>query len=171
GMDEMGAIFNKVAAGGVIQGEEIAQLTDRGIPVLQFVSKELGVTALEAKKMASDGKISFDQFSAAMEAGLGGAALSSGDTFSGALANVNAALGRVGAGLMGGVFPHLAPLFKDIATALGPVEVGAAKLGDAIGAKLGPVIDRIGPALIKFTSGLDFSNLSVGAGPMGEVAA
>jgi len=170
GMDEMGAIFNKVAAGGIIQGEEIAQLTDRGIPVLQFLAKELGVTALEAKNLASEGKVSFDQFSSAMEAGLGGAALSSGDTFTGALANVNAALGRIGAGVMGGVFPHLAPLFKDIATALGPVEVGAAKLGDAIGAKLGPVIDRIGPALIKFTSGLDFSKLSASTGPMSEMS-
>lgn len=170
GMDEMGAIFNKVAAGGVIQGEEIAQLTDRGIPVLQFLAKEMGVTALEAKTMASEGKVSFETFSAAMQAGLGGAALSSGDTFTGALANVNAALGRIGAGIMGGVFPHLAPLFKDIATALGPVEIGAAKLGDAIGAKLGPVIDRLGPALIKFTSGLDFSSLSVSAGPMSDLA-
>lgn len=169
GMDEMGAIFNKVAAGGILQGEEIAQLTDRGIPVLQFLAKEMGVTALEAKTMASEGKVSFETFSRAMEAGLGGAALSSGDTFTGALANVNAALGRIGAGVMGGVFPHLAPLFKDVATALGPVEVGAAKLGDAIGAKLGPVIDRIGPALIKFTSGLDFSNLSTGTGAMGEL--
>jgi tape measure domain-containing protein len=168
-MNEMGAIFNKVAAGGVIQGEEIAQLGDRGIPVLQFLAAELGVTAQEAKKMASDGKISFETFQRAMETGLGGAALSSGDTFSGALANVNAALGRIGAGVLGGVFPHLAPMFKDITTALGPVEVGAAKLGDVIGAKLGPVIDRIGPALIKFTSGLDFSNLSAGSGSMSEL--
>lgn len=170
-MGEMGAIFNKVAASGVIQGEEIAQLGDRGIPILQFLANELGVTAQEAKKMASDGKISFETFQRAMETGLGGAALSSGDTFSGALANVNAALGRIGAGVLGGVFPHLAPLFKDVTTALGPLEVGAAKLGDVIGAKLGPVIDRIGPALIRFTSGLDFSNLSAGTGPMSELGA
>jgi len=169
-MNEMGAIFNKVAAGGVIQGEEIAQLGDRGIPILQFLATELGVTAQEAKKMASEGKISFETFQNAMEAGLGGAALSSGDTFSGALANVSAALGRVGAGLMGGIFPHLAPLFKDIATALGPVETGAAQLGDIIGAKLGPVIDRIGPALIRFTSGLDFGNLGASTGSMGELS-
>lgn len=170
GMDEMGAIFNKVAAGGIIQGEEIAQLTDRGIPVLQFLAKEMGVTALEAKNMASEGKVSFETFSAAMQAGLGGAALSSGDTFTGALANVNAALGRIGAGLMGGVFPHLAPLFKDIATALGPLETGAAKLGDAIGAKVGPALDRVGPALIAFTAGLDFNNLSASSGAFGSIA-
>lgn len=169
-MNEMGAIFNKVAAGGVIQGEEIAQLGDRGIPILQFLAQELGVTAQEAKKMASEGKISFETFQNAMETGLGGAALSSGDTFTGALANVNAALGRIGAGLLGGIFPHLAPMFKDITTALGPLEAGAAKLGDAIGAKLGPVIDRIGPALIQFTSGLDFSNLGAGSGAMSEIA-
>lgn len=170
-MGEMGAIFNKVAAGGVIQGEEIAQLGDRGIPILQFLAQELGVTAQEAKKMASEGKVSFETFQNAMETGLGGAALSSGDTFSGALANVSAALGRIGAGVLGGVFPHLAPLFKDVTTALGPLETGAARLGDIIGAKLGPVIDRIGPALIRFTSGLDSPSLSAGSGSMGNLAA
>ncbi len=97
-MGSMGAIFNKVAAGGVIQGEEIAQLSDRGIPILQLLADQLGVTSEEAKKMASEGKISFDTFRDAMEKGMGGAALKSGDTVSGALQNVSAALGRLGEG-------------------------------------------------------------------------
>ena len=62
----------------------------------------MGVTAEEAAKMASNGAIDFATFQAAMEQGLGGAALSSGNTFAGAMANVAAALGRVGAGLIGG---------------------------------------------------------------------
>ena len=51
-MGEMGAIFNKVAAGGVIQGEELAQLGDRGIPILSLLADQLGVTSSEVKKLA-----------------------------------------------------------------------------------------------------------------------
>lgn len=104
-MSEMGAIFNKVAAGGVIQGEEIAQLSDRGIPILQLLGEQMGVTALEAKEMASRGEVSFADFAAAMDAGMGGAALKSGETTRGTLRNVGAAWSRFGANIMENVFP------------------------------------------------------------------
>lgn len=96
-LNSMGSIFNKVAASGKLQGDVIAQLQDAGVPVLQFVAKQMGVTASEAAKLASEGKVSFETFSDAMEEGLGGAALSSGKTARGAFANVGAALGRLGA--------------------------------------------------------------------------
>lgn len=113
-MGDMGAIFNKVAAGGIIQGEEIAQLGDRGIPILQFLAKELGVTALEAKKMASEGKIDFNTFANAMEKGLGGAAQESGKTMTGSFKNMTAALSRFGVAILQDVYPHVQPLFTAI---------------------------------------------------------
>lgn len=142
-MGSMGAIFNKVAAGGVIQGEEIAQLSDRGIPILQLLADQLGVTSEEAKKMASEGKISFDTFRDAMEKGMGGAALKSGDTVSGALQNVSAALGRLGEGA---IKPFM-PFVKQFAD-------GLIKLADTVGPKvkgfashlasgLGAVVEKI----------------------------
>jgi tape measure domain-containing protein len=97
GMNEMGSIFNKVAASGKLQGDVIAQLQDAGVPVLQFVAKQMGVTAAEAANLASEGKVSFETFADAMEQGLGGAALASGATARGAFANIGAALGRFGA--------------------------------------------------------------------------
>src|SRR5690606_619525 len=111
-MGSMGAIFNKVAASNKVQMDVINQLHDAGVPALAALASEMGVTAEEASKMASRGEIDFATFSAAMESALGGAALSSGDTFAGAMANVGAALGRVGAGVLGGVFPKMAPLFQ-----------------------------------------------------------
>lgn len=153
-MGDMGAIFNKVAAGGVLQGEEIAQLGDRGIPILQFLAEELGVTAQEAKDLASEGKVSFETFASAMEAGLGGAAQSSGETFSGALANVNASLGRIGAGLLGGAFDELAPTFQAITESLGPLETVAASVGEDIGEFLTPAFEGLRSLL---DGGFDFS--------------
>ncbi|WP_102157710.1 phage tail protein [Zhihengliuella halotolerans] len=95
-MGSMGAIFNKVAASNKVQMDTINQLHDAGVPALQLLADELGVTAEEASKMASAGKIDFATFQKAMEEGMGGAALKSGQTFRGAMANTYAALGRIG---------------------------------------------------------------------------
>ncbi|UBH06481.1 hypothetical protein K8P10_001992 [Leucobacter sp. Psy1] len=141
-MGSMGAIFNKVAASNKVQMDVINQLHDAGVPALSFLAKTMGVTSEEASKMASAGEIDFATFQKAMEEGLGGAAQSSGDTFSGAMANVFAALGRIGAGIMGGVFPKLAPLFQSIQAALGPVEDQASRLGEVIGNVVSPMLDR-----------------------------
>ncbi len=141
-MGSMGAIFNKVAASNKVQMDVINQLHDAGVPALSFLAKTMGVTAEEASKMASAGKIDFATFQKAMEQGLGGAAQSSGNTFTGAMANVFASLGRIGAGIMSGVFPKIAPLFQRIQAALGPVEEKAKELGVAIGNIVTPMIER-----------------------------
>lgn len=132
-MGEMGAIFNKVAASGKIQGDVIAQLGDRGIPILQLLGKEIGKTPAEVAKLASEGKIGFDTFRNAMEEGLGGAALKSGETTTGAFKNMFAAIGRVGANLLSGVFPKFREGFGSITAALGPIEDKAKVVGQALG--------------------------------------
>lgn len=153
-MGSMGAIFGKVAASNKLQGDVIAQLHDAGVPALALVADQMGVTAEEASKMASKGEIDFATFSAAMEGGLGGAALKSGDTFAGAMANVGASLGRVGAGLLGGVFPQIAPLLGAITTALGPLEGIAGSLGEKLGQVLAPGIQWLTDVL---NGGIDIS--------------
>lgn len=153
-MGSMGQIFNKVATTGKLQGEVIQQLGERGIPILQLVAAELGITAGEVSTLASQGKIDFATFQAAMESGLGGAALSSGNTFSGAMANVMASLGRIGAGLLDGIFPYLAPLMQAITTALGPLEELAVGFGDKIGSVVGPALQGLTDLL---NSGFDAS--------------
>lgn len=142
-MGSMGAIFNKAAASNKVQMDVINQLHDAGVPALAALADHMGVTAEEASKMASAGKIDFATFQAAMEGALGGAAKSSGDTFGGAMANVGASLGRIGAGLLGSVFPILAPLLQAIGNALGPVEDKAKALGEAIGQKLVPWVEKL----------------------------
>ena len=135
-MGSMGSIFNKVASTDMIQGDVLAQLGDQGIPILQFLSKEMGVSAGEVKKLASEGKVDFETFQNAMEEGLGGAGQESGKTFSGAMKNAGAALGRLGASVLSGSFPLLKDGFGDITAMLdkmGPMaEDWGKKLGGAI---------------------------------------
>jgi len=135
-LNEMGAVFNKVAAGGRLTAREVNQLGMRGIPVLQFLGKTLGKTTAEVREMVSRGEVDFATFSKAMEDGLGGAALASGNTTMGALRNVKAAMSRFGASLLQGVFP----IFKDVFG-------GAIKLIDGLTEKVGPLAERLGDAL------------------------
>ena len=149
-MGEMGAIFNKVAASNKIQMGEMNQLMDRGIPIQQYLAEHLGVSVEQVQKLASAGKISFADFQAAMEKGLGGAALESGKTFRGALENVGNAIGRLGAELMGPVFQmlpdffagvidkadKLAPMFKNVGEGIAGV-IGLLSTGDFKGGIFG----------------------------------
>lgn len=105
-MDEMGAIFGSVAARGKLQGDDLMQLTSRGVPVLQMLADQMGITAAEASKMVSEGKVDFETFERALRENVGGAALEAGNTFEGAVKNVGAAAGRAAAtveGAFGGV--------------------------------------------------------------------
>ncbi|VXB22459.1 tape measure protein [Citricoccus sp. K5] len=132
-MGTMGSIVNKVATSDMMQMDVANQLMDAGIPILQLVAEEMGVTAEEARKMASEGKVSFETFQNAIETGMGGAALESGKTFTGAMANVRAALGRVGATVL---TPFLNALTEGSGTLIPII--------DSVNAALGPVMENVG---------------------------
>lgn len=130
---EMGSIFSKVAASNKLQGEEVNQILDSGIPILQFLAKHYGITAEEAQKMVSSGKVDFENFAAAMQENLGGAAQSAGTTFKGAMANVKAAFSRLGEKAMTPVLNGLRDIFN-----------AAIPLVDAVTTKLTPVFEQWG---------------------------
>ena len=135
-MASMGAIFNKAAASNKVQMDVINQLHDAGVPALQLIANELGVTAEEASKMASKGEVDFATFQNAMEKGMGGAAQESGKTLKGAFDNSMAAIGRFGANLMSDIYPQIRDFFAGFIEFMGPVE----ELGKVIGEKLGEAL-------------------------------
>lgn len=135
-MGDMGAIFNSVLSQGALKGDDLMQLQSRGLPVLQLVADQLGVTAAEAADMASKGEISFQIFEEALRNRVGGAAQDAGSTVKGSLANVGAAVGRLGAMVEG-------PLFKLLPAGLGAVTTGI----DMVGKVAAPVFDGLGKGI------------------------
>lgn len=148
-MEEMGAIYNKVASVGKAQNDVLAQVADRGIPIYQALGKQLGVTADEVFKMASDGKINFEQFEKAMTAAAGNVATEMGNTLPGAFANAQAALGRFGANILTGIYPALTKFFLAFQGWMKPVEA----FGKVIGAQIGAGITKAGEAISAFAAG------------------
>ena len=58
---ELTTIYGKARTAGVLYAEDINQLVDAGIPIIQEFAKQMGVSNDQVKKLASEGKISFEE--------------------------------------------------------------------------------------------------------------
>jgi tape measure domain-containing protein len=166
-MNEMGSIFNKVAANGKVSTEEMNQLADRGIPIWQLLAKETGMSMEELRSAVSSGKIDIQDFQNAIESGMGGAAKKIGSTtINGAISNIGASISRMGANLLGSsddadsFAGRLLPLMNNLMGFMGKIEAGASVLGQVIGSILGPIMDGIGQV---------FTELGKGSGTLGPI--
>ncbi|MFT8639018.1 tape measure protein [Bifidobacterium sp.] len=135
-LTDVGTIFGSVAARGKLQGDDMLQLMSSGVPVLAALGQRLGKTSGEISDMVSAGKIDFQTFSDAMHDYVGGAALSAGDTFTGAMANCKAALGRLGEKIAAPVLNGL----RDMANQAIPLLDGFAQT-------CGPFMESVGKRL------------------------
>ena len=136
-MQDAGAIFNSVLARGKLQGDDLLQLTSRGVPVLKFLSDELGVSTEQVSKWVSKGQVSFEEFASAMEHGVGGSAVAMGKTTSGALANLTTAISRFGANA---ITPFM-PIIQSLA-------LGLTAVFDGLGAAVKPAAQAVADALV-----------------------
>ena len=115
---DIGAIMNKIQTTGKLQGDELMQLSDRGLPMLDKIAQIKGVDQSTARDMISKGQISSqDAFKAASMAA-GNSAAEMGGTWEGAKMNFGAALSKLGAGLLGGSGGEEGGLFGAMTPAL-----------------------------------------------------
>lgn len=140
-MGEMGDIINQVTSKGYAGMENLNRLTERGIPIMQWLQKEYGVTADELQKMVSRGEIDAATFRKAIEDNIGGAALESGNTTRGSLANLGAALSRLGEAFAGPALGLARDFFGELTT-----------IADGITARVQPVVEKLQWTL----DGIDF---------------
>lgn len=166
-MDEMGAIFGSVAARGKLQGDDLMQLTSRGIPVLQMLADQMGVTAAEASDMVSKGQIDFATFERALRENVGGAALEAGNTLEGAFKNVGAAAGRAGATVEGAFVGVMKYGMQEATAGLDALDAKlkplAASTQQFLDGTVVPGLERAKASAANFFEGADFQNGLAGA--------
>ena len=158
-MADMGSVINKVQTSQHAYTEEINMLADRGLPIYQWLADECHTSADAVKDMASKGEISSEMFLKAIEKNIGGAAAIIGESsFTGALSNVQASIGRIGANFLdaggegGGFFSQIKPLLVDLKEALGSVEAISTDLGVSFGKIFEPFANSASSALQQFTA-------------------
>ena len=166
-LSEMGSILNQVQTGQVAYTDSLNQLSDRGIPIYQWLAEEAGVAAGEVKDMASEGKISSEMFFNAIQKNIGGAAQEAGQTVTGAMQNAGAALGRFGAVVAGPVFSRAAGGFGDLTGAIDGATAAITPFVERFDSWLGsdglPKVQAFGEAVAAAWEKFSSSELAVGS--------
>jgi len=169
-MEEMGSIINKVQAKGKAQMEDLNRLTERGIPIMQMLADEYGVTAEEMSKMVSRGEVDAERFRAALEKNVGGAALESGNTTRGAFKNMMAALSRLGLVFVEDGVAGAKTFFNEVTVILDGlaerVKPWVASINESLGGAF--TIDGFGE---RFLEGFDRLVAAIASGPIPQMLA
>lgn len=129
-LTEMADLYLDVAAKGKAQNDVLGRVAERGIPIYQELADMLGVTKDEVFKLGTAGKIDFATFEKAMINASGNVAREMGQTLPGAWMNFQAAVSRVGANLMGGIYPMMVQGVLGVTRAMAPLEATAKVVGD-----------------------------------------
>jgi tape measure domain-containing protein len=159
-LSEMGDMVNKVATNGKLTTEVLQQFQGRGIPLLQMVADQYGVTAEAASEMVSKGEVDFATFQTALETGVGGAALSSGSTARGAFANIGAAFSRMGALFVGSAVDGAPTLFTSIAGAVDRATTAITPFAAEFSGRLTPAIAAAAAWIDTIDLGIVATNIS-----------
>ena len=129
--EDIGRIFATIAGNGRLMGDQLNQLGARGLNVAAVLGEAYGKTEQQIRDMVSKGQVSFEMFYQAMDNAFGEHATSANKLFTGSLANLRAALGRIGADVASPAYENL----RDIFNALTPVVDDLRKI-------LGPTIEE-----------------------------
>lgn len=103
----MSQIFTTVAGQGRLMGDQLLQLSSRGMNAaatladyFKEVKGQASMTEGTIRDMVSKGKIDFNTFAEAMNWAFGESAERANETFTGAMSNIGAAFARIGAGFV-----------------------------------------------------------------------
>ena len=95
--DDIANVFTRVAGQGRVMAIDLNSLAARGMNAAATLGQALGKSEAEIRDMVSKGQISFDMFAKAMDDAFGEHAKKCNETFEGSLANMKAAMSRIGA--------------------------------------------------------------------------
>lgn len=105
--ESISTIFTTVAGNGRLMGDQLLQLSSRGLNVastladyFKQVRKESKITEADIRKMVTEGELDFRTFAEAMTWAFGDSAKRANETFTGAMSNMKSALARIGAGFV-----------------------------------------------------------------------
>jgi hypothetical protein len=152
---EMADIFAGSAGTGKVTNMDLMQFATRGLNAAAAVGKVLGKTEAQVHEMATAGTLDFQTFAGAMNEAFGSHATEANKTYTGALANLHAAMSRLGEAFIG---PRLTQQ-RDLFNALSPVVDDLTKALKPLFFTIQGITQLMTTGLIKNLKGLDFSSL------------
>ncbi|WP_296138414.1 tape measure protein [uncultured Corynebacterium sp.] len=167
---EMGSIWSKVAARGHLDGEVMNQLMYHGIGVQEQLAKQMGVSRDAIADMVSSGKISFADFSQAMDAMFHGAAQKQRETFQGSMDYMKAIRSHVTAEIIQPFYKGMIPVFNAISDGFAGLEGRMGPIAQQISNAITPVFEHLANDVIPSVfSALDSVNVDAVMGAFGPL--
>ena len=110
-------IFTTVAGQGKLMTMQLRQLESRGLNAAAYLAEYFGTTEEAVRDMVTKGKVSFEDFTAAMSR-FADHAKDANKTFSGSLANMKTALSRLGEAFITPIMVAAIPVFNGVREAI-----------------------------------------------------
>ncbi|MDK8838552.1 tape measure protein, partial [Corynebacterium sp. MSK071] len=173
-MGEMGSIWSKVAARGHVDGEVMAQLMDRGIGLQQKLADQMGVTKEEVTDMISSGKVSFEDFSNAMNDMFDGAAQKQRETFKGSFDTMKAFRSQVTEQFEKPFYDGLIPVFNAMSEGFQQIKPVVGEFAENLSEKITPVFEHLAddviPKMFDVIESIDFNSIIDSLSPLQDLA-
>lgn len=147
---DVGRVLQQISAQGKVSGEDLMQFSDAGINAAQYLADSMGMSVADVRSAVSDGKVSFEDFTTAVNSGMGSFAKEMGETLPAKMSNFKTSVSNLGAAILE---PLIGPFttFVEVATtafksATKPVKAffGAVQEGNPIALALVGVMGAIG---------------------------
>lgn len=150
--EDIGRIFAQISGQGRLMGNDLLQLSGRGMNAAATLGEALGKTEAEVRDMVSKGQISFQTFSDAMYEAFGEGSKKANESLTGAFSNVKSALAKIGADFVSPLVKQNGPIVKFLNTVrekINDVRKMTTPLAEALSGKIGTVIEKFADLISK----------------------
>lgn len=110
--EDIGRIFTQISGQGRVMGDDLLQLSTRGMNAAATLAEAFGKTEAEVRDMVSKGEVSFQTFSDVMYNAYSEGAKKANESLTGAFSNVKSALARIGADFVSPLVVQNGPIVK-----------------------------------------------------------
>lgn len=177
-MSDMGSILASASTSTTLYSSTLDQLSGKGVPALQWLADEYGVTQDAMKDMVAAGQVDSETFMRVMEQNIGGAAEQAAGTTGGSFTAMKNGLSDLAAGFLSGPMSQAPVLFGGLTDAMATLSPQFTALGDVIAEKAAPMVETLVEKIKELAEKVDFSSLTGGLSsasgmmlPLGGIAA
>lgn len=111
---DLGNEMSKNAAAGVVQYEDMNRLIERGLPIMQALSKQMGVSIADVRKLGSESKVSFNDFISSIDQLEFDIAGFTENSITSTFTNIRSQLSRIGQSIWTPILWNLTPVLNDV---------------------------------------------------------
>lgn len=143
--EDIGRIFAQISGQGRLMGNDLLQLSGRGMNAAATLGEALGKTEAEVRDMVSKGQISFQMFSDAMYQAFGEGSKKANESMNGAFANVKSALAKIGADFVSPLVAQNGPIVKflnAVREKINDIRKITTPLAKTLSGKIGKIIEK-----------------------------